>query len=128
MYYNDTKIEGVRVVITDPKFFIQEKQVLSNQLSTIDLNGNGYTLSKKTVPSWQLKNDLSTLDITYTKRGEGEKYDVMNSYAITGSLSKDSIVYEFDRIETNNALDSGYYVVDYTTSNDTFYYWKNNAP
>ncbi len=127
MYYNDTKIEGVRTVITDPKFFIQEKQVLLNQLSTIDLNGNGYTLSKKTVPSWQLKNDLSTLNITYTKRGEGEKYDVMNSYAITGSLSKDSIVYEFDRIETNNALDSGYYVVDYTTSNDTFYYWKNNV-
>lgn len=127
MYYNDQKIEGVRKVITDPKFFIQENQVLSEQISPIDLEGNGYTSTEVTVPTWQLDVDLDILDITYTLAGETETYDVMNSYAVTGSLTKDSLVYEFDRITTNDALDSGYYVVDYTTANDTFYYWKNNT-
>ena len=128
MYYNDKKIEGVRKVITDPKFFIQEKQTLSKQISPIDLSGNGYTTSEVIVPTWQLDVDLDILDITYTDSSEtGGTYDVMDSYAITGSLSKGSLVYEFDRIVTNNALDSGYYVVNYTTTNDTFYYWKNNT-
>ena len=127
MYYNDKKIEGVRKVITDPKFFVQSKQVLSKQTSPIDLHGNGYTSEERVVPTWYLDNDLDVIDITYTKAGSGETYDVMNSYAITGSLAKGSTVYEFDRITTNDALDSGYYVVDYTTANDTFYYWKNNT-
>ena len=127
MYYNDKKIEGVRKVITDPKFFVQSKQVLSKQTSPIDLQGNGYRSEERVVPTWYLDNDLDVIDITYTKAGSGETYDVMNSYAVTGSLAKGSTVYEFDRITTNNALDSGYYVVDYTTANDTFYYWKNNT-
>lgn len=127
MYYNDKKIEGVRKVITDPKFFVQSKQILSEQTSPIDLQGNGYTSEERVVPTWYLDNDLDVIDITYTKAGSGETYDVMNSYAVTGSLAKGSTVYEFDRITTNDALDSGYYVVDYTTANDTFYYWKNNA-
>ena len=127
MYYNDKKIEGVRKVITDPKFFVQSKQVLSKQTSPIDLQGNGYRSEERVVPTWYLDNDLDVIDITYTKAGSGETYDVMNSYAVTGSLVKGSTVYEFDRITTNNAFDSGYYVVDYTTANDTFYYWKNNT-
>ena len=127
MYYNDKKIEGVRKVITDPKFFVQSKQVLSQQTSPIDLQGNGYRSEERVVPTWYLDNDLDVIDITYTKAGSGETYDVMNSYAVTGSLVKGSTVYEFDRITTNNAFDSGYYVVDYTTANDTFYYWKNNT-
>lgn len=127
MYYNDQKIEGVRKVITDPKFFIQSKQTLTEQISPIDLQGNGYHTEQRSVPTWYLDSDLDILNITYTKADTGETYDVMNSYAVTGSLSKGSTVYEFDRITTNDALDSGYYVVDYTTAYDTFYYWKDNV-
>ena len=73
MYYNDKKIEGVRKVITDPKFFVQSKQVLSEQTSPIDLQGNGYKTEERVVPTWYLDNDLDVIDITYTKAGSGEK-------------------------------------------------------
>ena len=127
MFYNGEEIEGIRIVTTDPKFFIQKDQKMSEQISTIDLQGNGYTAETRTVPTWQLNVALDTLDITFTRADEEGEYDVMDSYAVTGSLTKDSIIYEFDRIVTNNALDSGYYVVDYTTAHDTFYYWKNGV-
>ena len=91
-FYNGEDIEGIRIVTTDPKFFIQKDQKLAEQISTIDLQGNGYTAEQRTVPTWQLNVNLDTLDITYTEAGEGEKYDVMDSYAVTGSLTKDSIV------------------------------------